>query len=155
MSAYVVEKSHINGMIKGGLSVSSNRLTWFYNGEHKELTYDNANQVGQLLMDECIKSVSSRYEDTPLTELPGRVDAEYLLPFEYYPLGKIPKPIELISITRCYEYQSCEHDEWETSEAKVICKALVHSAIGRLPGYDDAPWDWHEDIPQARPVRLV
>ena len=125
------------------------------NGEWHELIHGNTDETGQMLLDENIKSVSYRYEDSPMTDLPGRMDGEYLLPFQFHPMGKVPKPIELIKITKCYKYQSCEHDEWEASEAKAFCDALIAHAIRDLPGYDEAPWEWEEVLPLNNVVRMV
>jgi len=49
-------------------------------------------------------------------------------------------PVITLSLISCYEYQSCEHPEWRTSEARAICEALRKLAIRNLPGYDEAPW---------------
>ena len=159
MSAFVVEKSHINAMLKGAFQVArkygEDKFTYYHNHQSRDLTSSNADEVGQVLLDECIKGVSYRYEDSPLTGLPGRTDAEYLIPFQFYALGKQPKPIEIIKITQCYEYQSCEHTEWETSEARSFCKALIEHTISEIPGYDEAPWEWHEDIPVNKPMRII
>jgi len=36
-----------------------------------------------------------------------------------------------------------------------FCDALVAAAIGALPGYDDAPWDWTEETAWPQRPRLV
>jgi len=95
-----------------------------------------------MLLDENVRSVSYRYSNTPITNLPGKTDAEYLLPFVFHPILRVPKPVEILKMLDCYEYQSCEHPGWEHSEAKVFCNALRHRAIRLLPGYDEAPWEW-------------
>lgn len=40
-----------------------------------------------------------------------------------------------------YEYQSCEHPEWESSEARAFCLAMKEAILSSLPGYDAAPND--------------
>lgn len=158
MSAFVVEKSHINAMIQAGLAAGrqyNSNLHWHHKGEWKELTHNNADAIGQMLLDENIKGVSCRYSDSDITDLPGRNDADYLLPFSHSPLSKVPKPIEAIKITNCYSYQTCELDEWETSEARAFCKALVSETTSMLPGYEEAPWEWVEELPQTKPIRLT
>lgn len=146
MSAFVVNKSHINAMLLSALNLKygGRGLTWYHNGEHKELNELNANQVGQMLLDECVKSVCSRYDDSEMTDLPGSINAEWLIPFEFHYVQRIPKPLEALSITGCYKYQSCEHPEWEASEAHTFCQSLISHKIGELPGYDDAPWEWDD-----------
>lgn len=41
----------------------------------------------------------------------------------------------------CYEYQSCESDDWESTEAFAFCEALRHTLIWALPNIDDAAWE--------------
>ncbi|KKN76504.1 hypothetical protein LCGC14_0370130 [marine sediment metagenome] len=137
MSAYIVNKGHINAMLNS--RIQSRYGARWYHGEWHELTPINADAVGQMLLDENIKSVMSRYEDRTITDLPG--SAEYLIPFKHR-FTEVPSAIEAIKLTHCYEYQSCEHEEWEASEAKAFCSALIEDKIGELPGYDDAPWNW-------------
>jgi hypothetical protein len=155
MSAFVVNKSHINAMLQGAFSVRYQPFSWYHDGKHHQLTNDNADEIGQMLLDECIKSVSYRYADDKVTDLPGPTNGSYLVPFQHHPMGKIPTPVELIKITHCYMYQSCEHDEWKENSAKAFCDALISSATNKLPGYDAAPWEWEEELPETKPVRLI
>ena len=144
MSAFVVDKAHINAMIDAGLMVRYRPMHWYPEGKEgsSSLTEINASEVGQMLLEECIKSVGYRYEDSEVTNLPGRSDAEYIIPFQYKRFANPPTPVEILKIISCYEYQSCEHPGWKTSEAYTFCRALRHSTIDRLPGYDEAPWEW-------------
>jgi len=154
MSAYVVNKSHINAMVLSAMHVRyGGGLSWYHNGERHQLNELNANQVGQMLLDENVKSVCCRYDDSEMTDLPGRSDAEYLIPFQYHLVHNIPNALHTIAITKCYMYQSCEHPEWEQSEACTFCQALISNKIADLPGYDDAPWDW--DDPEYNTPTLV
>ena len=50
-------------------------------------------------------------------------------------------PVVILSAIACYEYQSCEHPGWATSEAHDFCHALRIKMIRMLPGYADAPWE--------------
>ena len=147
MSAFVVNKSHINAMLLSALSRRHGEggIRWYHNNVHHKLTEENASEVGQILLDECVKSVCYRYDDSGITDLPGPINAEWLIPFKFKYLQRMPKAMEAISITRCYEYQSCEHPEWEASEAHKFCQALISSKIGELQGYDDAPWEWDDE----------
>lgn len=45
----------------------------------------------------------------------------------------------------CYEYQSCEHPEWEGSRARGFCSEFRDCLIATLPGYEDASWGFDED----------
>lgn len=157
MSAFIVNKSHINAMLQGAISVTqyAPNFTWYVGNDKRELTAFNADEIGQMLLEENVKSVGYRYEDSELTNLPGRIDAEYLIPFQHHPMGKIPTPVELIKLTHCYIYQSGEHEDWEGGNAKAFCEALIANAINKLAGYDDAPWEWEEILPDAKPIRLA
>ena len=56
---------------------------------------------------------------------------------------KIPKTfsaVEIIKLAQCYDYQACEHPEYEASDAKQLIKAIISKAITKLPGYESAPW---------------
>ncbi len=158
MSAFVVNKSHINAMLLSALHLKygGRGLSWYHNGEHHQLNELNASQTGQMLLDENINSVGCRYEDSEITDLPGRTNAEWLIPFEFRFTHHIPKALEAIKITECYMYQSCEHSEWEASEAKTFCEALISHKISELPGYDDALWEWEDsDYEESNLIRLA
>lgn len=147
MSAFVVEKAHISAMLRKGLQPRgyTGPLTWRRNGNQQRLTRETANQVGQMLLDENVKSVSYRYPDDSVTDLPGRLNAEWLIPFKLNsPFFRTPTSMECLKLISCYEYQSCEHPDWKESEAYAFCQALRHRAIDSLPGYDEAPWEWTE-----------
>jgi len=131
-------------MIEAGLSVRYGPLTWFHNKKTYILQDRVATKVGRMLLDECVKSVCYRYNDSEMTNLPGRTNAEWLIPFQYRAAGVRPNALEAMKITQCYVYQSCEHPEWKRSQAKVFCDTLIRCLINMLPGYDDAPWDWDE-----------
>ena len=144
MSAFVVDKRHINAMIEAGLiNQYGEGLNYHHNGEWYKLTLENASETGQMLLDENIASVSYRYDDSHLTDLPGRVDAEYVIPFSYKRIFA-PTGVETIKNIQCYEYQACEHPEWKISKAKAFCAALMHAQYDRLPGYEAAPWGWED-----------
>jgi hypothetical protein len=53
----------------------------------------------------------------------------------------VPSPAAVFKALDCYEYQSCEHAEWEDSEAKSFCDALRKRAGTKVPGYEEAPWE--------------
>ena len=149
MSAFVVSSEHIALLLDAGLSLKRHGgvLHWYTDVrtpegdlaslEAHELRWDNAREVGQMLLDECIRSVSHRYPDDDLQDLPR--DADYREPFSYRQRGERPHPVAVLKAIRSYEYQSCEHPEWEASEAKQFCECLAAHMIASLPGYDDAP----------------
>jgi len=152
MSAFVVNKGHIDAMLRAGMAYNrGDHLRWFVPHETvskrwRQLELGNADTVGQMLIDECVRSVGHCYDSTDLTDLPGPVNAYWVLPYTFRRNLYVgaPTPVETLKLVRCYEYQSCEHGEWEKSEAKSFCDALTGSCINSLPGYEDAPWEWKE-----------
>lgn len=55
-------------------------------------------------------------------------------------IGVEMTPVIAIKSALCYQYQSNEHDGWESSQAKRITDRLIDSAIAALDGYAAAPW---------------
>ena len=114
--------------------------------------------LGQRLLDECVASVRSRYPDMNPDDgdLPGPSDAYYMAPYLWEPYLEtrtrliapgmprvIPPPAPTVVIAKQianYEYQSCEHDSWESSEAHAFCRALAEGLLRSLPGWEKAPW---------------
>lgn len=151
MSAFIVGKAHIDALVQAGLTFSRHdRMRWYLPASgtqrcYRELDHTTANAVGKMLWAENIASVRHRYPDVSATleDAPGPVG---LTPFEVngytFPVFSARKlsAVETLKAVACYEYQSCEHPEWETSEAKAFCEALTSQAIHSLPGYDDAAW---------------
>ncbi len=68
----------------------------------------------------------------------------YVYPATEMRFTKQPTAVEGLSAIKCYEYQTCEHPEWEQSAAHAFCDALRDLLIGCLPGYEAAPWTWTE-----------
>lgn len=161
MSAFIVGENHIEALVALGIFGPSGEseynpnldLTWYesQDGHWSEWVahslrgnINEAKRIGQVLIDECVRSVSHRYQDND--DLPGPVDPYYLRQYEFRIPRRRPNVVEGLSILRCYEYQSCEHDGWHTSEAKRYCEALRDMLISSLPGMQAAPWEW-DDAP--------
>jgi hypothetical protein len=168
MSAYVVSKEHIDALICAGLApnrCAGDKLSWRYDDEWRKLDLNNADAVGAMLWAENVASVDYRYSPpgreaiygegwTDAEPLPGTYQLEMIAPgvepietpewsSEYrYPLMrvKLRTPVEVLKLISCFEYQSCEHPDWDESEAYAFCEALRHRMIDMLPGYDAAPW---------------
>ena len=151
MSAFVVSETHIDYMIRAALRLHYNHspMSWIWNADRATGNYERETlprgdhaaelRVGQMLWDTNRESVNYRYDDaTEGPEYTGRPAASMqALEIE---------SVQALKAIACYEYQSCEHDEWEGSEARAFCVALRRRAIDALPGYDDAAWD----IPETR-----
>lgn len=128
MSAFIVTNDHINGML---LSIrphySGDLCSYEWNGEIHHMA-GNEREIGQKLVDENFRSVNYRYNEN---------DEPYL--YSQYYVGDLSW-IQVVKLCHCYIYQTCEHPEWEKSEAFAIVDRLLHRAISRVPGYEKAHW---------------
>lgn len=120
---------------------------------HETTNQSHANAIGEMLVKENLSSIHARYPDT-ITDpdnTPGPFNQYWLAPYEYQERHYRMAVAEAFSAISCYEYQSCEHDEWEQSDASKFCDALRHSLARCIHGYSDAPWEWTQDqIDKAR-----
>jgi hypothetical protein len=144
MSAFVVDKVHIDAMVWAALAATSygRPFSWYWNDARNEVTTENADEVGQMLIDQCVKSVSHRYSGAKLTDLPGPCDAYWVVPYHYKPPVIKPELVESLKNIRHYEYQACEDEDWEATTAYAFCLSLTESLIMKLQGYEAAPWGW-------------
>jgi hypothetical protein len=147
MSAFIVDKAHIDLLVAAGLDFPTHgALAWYTRDERAHrLNGVNADEVGAMLWAENLASVAARYPDDASGERPGPIDltdddiAAYR--WENVP-GRID-PIVVMKAIDCYEYQSCEHAGWRDSAAAAFCDRLRRAAISRLPGYEDAAgWEF-------------
>jgi hypothetical protein len=85
--------------------------------------------------------VRYRYPDCTYDDLPGPIPTPSVIDYEYRPHPVRLDPVQVLKAIRCYEYQSCEHAGWCTSEAKQFCLILTDYAVSQLPGYEVAAWE--------------
>lgn len=156
MSAFVVVKPHVDALIQLAVDGPPERERYpgdcygprwlaepvehWQDAEWRSASSANRDEIGDMLVRECVRSVSYRYQDND--DLPGPIEPYYLAPYAYERPPHCPTAVEGLKLIACYEYQSCEHPQWETSQAKRFCDALRSSLIDALPGYDDAPWEY-------------
>lgn len=131
MSAYVVSDAHIHALIN--YAVREN-VSYYANKNRVAITRANAEEVGQILLDENYRSVSEVYHD--------RTETHFGKPESYkFKVGRVlPDAISILKLVQCLDYQSSETDDWETSIAANILAQIKDRAIQRLPGYDNVPW---------------
>lgn len=150
MSAYIVDKNHIVYLIQaamqnGGGHAARGPLYWYFGNPRDHDTiqsgdYDKAAEVGNMLWRENIASVAYRYpNDKTSATLPGPIDREEITPGDFRLCAPID-PVQVLKSCQCYAYQSCEHPEWEESEAFSFIEALKGAAIQALSGYEEAEW---------------
>lgn len=104
--------------------------------------------TGKLLWLENARSVTDRYDlDTSESRDKQDEHADYVeavLGYTFHQYHML-KPGPVAKLAACYEYQSCEHDEWETSVAKDIIARLNDRLVRFLPGYEGGPWGINTD----------
>ena len=145
MSAFIVSRRHIE--------VLANALLAYGVVAIDETDADQEWKLGTLLWNENIESVSTRYRRDPLGHLPGPsvesfvyLEAKVEDVMEY-----MLQPWSILSLTRCFVYQSCEHDGWDGSQACAYTEALEQEVLKHLglkdmeqarrrPEWDKAPW---------------
>jgi len=155
MSCYIVSTYQIDLMVKAAMEgLQDARISpaphatkkWnyggsfsFYDGKSRvEITRDNANEIGQMLLDANYASVNARYKEADLSPKYTYKDPRQCL--------TIP---ELLKCIDNYKYQACEFENWETCKARMFCNSLFKSTATMVDGYEAAPWGF------SKPVRAV
>jgi hypothetical protein len=182
MSAYVVDKDHIDFMVQAAIAGATDSretphggFSWFHDhtrwsvkahldAPERQSKYSvevPPSTLGQMLVDECVRSVSARYpdDDVDAGELPGpvREHAYYLQPYVFEPIDTgrqvysigagLQLAVQAVANTATvaaqlghYEYQACEHAEWRDSEACAFVQAMRERLLAKLPGAEQASW---------------
>ena len=103
----------------------------------RRILLDDKDEVGRSLLRENITSVLCREQDGD-----GGGQVDYTALVESYRFAPTPNPqptvVALIKACDGYASQSCEHEGWETSNAKALVDGLRNRLIEKLPGYDVA-----------------
>jgi hypothetical protein len=139
MSAWLCSKTHVAALVRYYMASRYASLAW--------LGMDGATPEGiaTMLHQENVRSVFGRYGDSA---------SEFGPPHEFSArdIQRAPllSPVVILKSVGCLRYQSCEHAEWESSNAAKFLRAVEANAIADLPGYDEAPWG----IDDPAPVRV-
>lgn len=142
MSAYILDSDNIDLLVTAALRGigSEGSLRVYHEGEwHEWNRYENADELGQLLVDANVASVNFRYnEDTPAYDYTyngaGIID--------YIGSPAAPWGVVLAALD-CYEYQSCEaYETWPTSLAKAAVDVIRRKVCRKVSNECDARWDW-------------
>ena len=149
MSAWIVSKEHIDVLLRAGFVYGvkgwGGHVRWESGEGDRELTKESANEVGRMLWRENVRSIESRYPDTAESgDYPGPVDFDPygVEEYVYTAPGFSPTPGETFKALGCFEYQSCETDDWRDSEAFRFCQSLAELVAASLY---DGPWGWDRD----------
>ena len=151
MSAFVPDKLHYDLIVK---TIIDGPRDWYevcdygWNPRLDLYGVNNADELGELLLRETVKSVSYRY-DGDEEMIPDWAREPYRFEDHDFQLNCI----EFLKALNCYEYQSCEHPEWKSSEAMNLISRLWSNVASCIidtvfyEEYEEAPWVW-EDVSQ-------
>jgi hypothetical protein len=137
MSAFVVGHDHIDALMT---FAASTKTSYYFNKKWVEITRENCEEVGRILLDANVQSVSYRYDDADETNLPGTI-GETAAGYRFRPFASHFQAVQIIKACHCLNYQSCERPDWYGSLAETILQAIKSAAEHKLPGYSDAQWD--------------
>lgn len=134
MSAFLVSDEHLNYMASFITRKDSRNgaAHLFMDGKYANIEQGDdkgAQRVVEILLQENLRSLAARYpkdDDTVTVPKFKRVTS-----FE---------AVQVLKACDCYDYQACENDDYELSEAAGIVDAIRKRAIHMLPGYDAAKW---------------
>ena len=146
MSAYLCENAHLCFLISADLFLRweppPNMIVPDFKA--KDLQREN------------LASLKARYGETDPTEPPEYTEAVYKKVRQYFldpRRSNAEKVAQVFMAIDCYEYQSCEHEEWDESKARRFCDDLRKAWARELPGYDAAAWRI-PDLPALYPPSL-
>jgi len=131
MSAWVCADAHFNFIVN-----FANTALPKWNKLPGGQSLSDPQGLAELLFKANVRSVNYRYAHHEPQPEEG---------FVWKPAGgQMPATLEnlvkFLKALDCLEYQSCERNDWEESEAFKIIRELRGMAINSLPGYDSAPW---------------
>lgn len=133
MSAFIVSNDHIDALITAHLSFAK---------ELHSMCQAEKNSIGQMLVNENYRSVNYRYGETKQPP-----NYTFTPVFSYEPrysrgtgIRVTLTPVALLKLLDSYEYQTCETNDFEKSDAYKFCRSLRSALITQLNNYEDSPW---------------
>lgn len=140
MSAFICDPFHISSLVHAALMYNRRYATVRFNDV--PVSDATATSVGYALLAANIKSVQTRYPDDTYDNLPGPIPTPVPDDYQYRHSSYYPtQAVTILKAISCFEYQSCEYDDFDESPIAAFCESLRRAAINALPGYDDAPWE--------------
>jgi len=122
MSAYLVEAHHI-------AYIASYYVNQCDKGQDPMLT-------AEILAQANLDSLAARYNDDAedpeyITECQQLAASAYWHTYD---------PLQVIKSAMCYEYQTCEIEDYENTAAARICERIQSHALRAVPGMDRREW---------------
>lgn len=133
MSAYICNPEHFAAL--ASFAVQHRSCVWT-----KEDPRDSARTIAEELAKENIRSVNARYNEGDNCEEIVKKAGDYAEKFFF----RAPKltAMDVLKMCSCYEYQSCETDDWKDTMASRQIEWIKSAAIRSLPGYESAIRDF-------------
>lgn len=116
----------------------------------------NLNAFGLTLWRENAASVTFRYRHKPRAELEAAFPD--LAVIERYRFKTVlARPEAVAQIAACYDYQTCEHDGYEASEARQIYLAIAAAYPETMPGAGEMPWGVsnRDDLERVKLIKRI
>jgi len=133
MSAWIVSKGHIDVLVTAVK-------------EHGEWSLSN-DALGRLLWNENLESLKYRYPNDGDGQRPGPngFRDNDVNTYKYRtPSAELLTPVAQLKLAESYDYQSCEHPQYQDSAARQIVRSLINTLkVGVSEDseeYEDAPW---------------
>lgn len=142
MSAFMVSEAHIDVIVItaffGPAEAQNNCNQTWYAPNVKELgfkldDFSKAVRLGQLLTDENVNGLRSRYPSNNHDVNP------YTLANLSESKQRFPA-LAMIKLIQCYQYQAGQHDGWDNSPASKFCVEMIDRLVHYMPGYESLPW---------------
>ena len=137
MSAFVQSRAHIAVLVEAAIR---HRVRLGFDGGIRQIQRGESDEIGQMLENVNVTGVRHLYPDCPPTELPGLLGDTRSAPFSFersLPPGTF-SAMQILMAVAGYEYEACEHPDWENTRAKDLCEGLRSAVVRRLPGWNEA-----------------
>jgi hypothetical protein len=154
MSAYVVSFNHINTLVSFLAQHCRQPRVTLNDGTVLIFNQtDDCQRAAEILLAENVRSVSYRYQDDDVSNLPG-VIAEAGTAIVYNPIWYLPPAVAILKACDCYDYQTCENKDYPTTDAWKIVDTVRGYAIRSLRGYEEANWEIPCEPVRPMPARI-
>lgn len=134
MSAYIMNDDEINTIVSYFIDPNHglDGGAWLHIGDSYDyITAENAAKVAVILKAENVRSVNAKYRENQASAYVFEYDRSA----RKRPMGNI------IGAMECYEYQACEAEDWDKSNALEIIQGLRKHLLKTL-AEGDGTYTW-------------
>lgn len=138
MSAYIVEPLHINALVSWACAQRKDGVHYYWQQTGRYINVKSAARIASILYAENVRSVNTRYRES-----------EPMHGFAFKPVMRLAARLSLVQVIKschCLDYQSCETDDWEDTEACAVLRGIESAAVCCLPGYESAEWGMPDNV---------